>query len=159
VTVKFPGPAQKPQTFSLLGGGKDKDKDKERDAKRDLKLDRADKESLSSSGNSREDGEDDWPTSTIVKGAAFPPPSLFTPVPTSIGKKKGTSRPKHNLRTTSSTFVTRLQSAEGLSKILQAKQGEVTFLFYNTMKSFFWSEPKAKVRQVVLFSPIRMIDE
>ncbi|KAF8511148.1 WD40-repeat-containing domain protein [Hysterangium stoloniferum] len=158
VTVKFPVPAQKPQAFtSLLGGGKDKEKEKERDAKKDLKSDSGEKESLSSSGNSREEGEDDGPSAVIVKGAAFPPPSLFAPVPSFSGKKKGISRTTRNLKTTSSTFVTRLQSAEGLSKILQAKQGEVTFLFYNTMKSFIWSEPKAKLMDISCQDPLARI--
>ena len=68
--------------------------------------------------------------------------------PTSIalGKKKSVSRPKHNIRTTTSTFVTRLQTAEGLTKILQAKHGDVTFMFYNSAKNFFWTEVGSKTK-------------
>ncbi|KAF8590025.1 WD40 repeat-like protein [Ramaria rubella] len=146
VTVRFPS-TKLPTSqglSSLLGGGKDgRLKDKEKDK---------DKESISSSDNSREDGtsdaKPDLSTATQSDNSmakpAFPPPSLFSPAPTIPGKKKPASRPKHNIKTTSSTFVTRLQSAEGLSRTLQAKQGDVTFLFYNNSKSFFWSEPKAK---------------
>jgi hypothetical protein len=56
------------------------------------------------------------------------------------------------MRTTSSTFITRLQSIEGLNKTLSSKQGEVTFLFYNTGKAFLWVEVgnKAKVRPTLL---------
>jgi hypothetical protein len=151
VTVRFP--AQKlasSQGFSsLLGGGKEgrtKEKDKDKDK---------DKESISSSDNSRDDGTSDPhpdvsnlpPADNTIPKPTFPPPSLFSPAPALPGKKKSASRPKHNIRTTSSTFVTRLQSAEGLNKTLQAKQGDVTFMFYNCSKSFFWTEPKAKVRR------------
>lgn len=145
VTVRFP--AQKlasSQGFSsLLGGGKDvRAKERERDK---------DKDSVSSSDTSHDDGtsepQPDLNASQTDNNPkpAFPPPSLFSPAPALTGKKKSVSRPKHNIRTTSSTFVTRLQSAEGLSKTLHAKQGDVTFMFYNFAKSFFWIEPKAKV--------------
>lgn len=67
-------------------------------------------------------------------------------------KKKAVSRPKHNMRTTSSTFITRLHSAEGLARTLQAKQGEVTFAFYNSAKNLYWVEvgANAKVRLDVM---------
>jgi catabolite repression protein CreC len=154
VTVRFPTQklASSQGLSSLLGGGKDgrlreKDKDKDKDKEKEK-----DKDSISSSEHSREEGTSDPQpdlsispqVDTTAPKAAFPP-SLFSTAPSLSGKKKSVSRPKHNLRTTSSTFVTRLQSAEGLHKTLQSKQGEVTFLFYNTSKSFFWSEPKAKV--------------
>jgi hypothetical protein len=68
--------------------------------------------------------------------------------PPAGGKRRALSRPKHNMRTTSSTFITRLQCVEGLAKVLQAKQGEVTYLFYNSAKNFYWVEAgvQAKVR-------------
>lgn len=145
VTVRFPTQklASSQGLSSLLGGGKEgRSREKDRD-----------KESVSSSDNSRDEGtsdpQPDLTISTQIDATnpkpAFPPPSLFSPVRSLPGKKKSVSRPKHNLRTTSSTFVTRLQNAEGLHKTLQSKQGDVTFLFYNMSKSFFWSEPKAKV--------------
>ena len=64
------------------------------------------------------------------------------------GRRRALSRPKHNMRTTSSTFITRLLHVDGLAKVLQAKQGEVTYMFYNSAKSFYWVEAgvQAKVR-------------
>lgn len=40
-----------------------------------------------------------------------------------------------------------MQSVEGLNKILSSKQGEATFMFYNSGKTFLWYEvgTKAKV--------------
>lgn len=74
--------------------------------------------------------------------------------------KKNASRPKHNIRTTSSTFVSRIQHAEGHAKALAAKQGEVTFLFYNTSKNFVWMESgsKAKVCNVCMFSLVLVLN-
>lgn len=45
-----------------------------------------------------------------------------------------------------------MQSVEGLNKILASKQGEVTFMFYNSGKTFLWYEVgmKAKVRPHVV---------
>lgn len=67
------------------------------------------------------------------------------------GKKKALTRPKHNMRTTSSTFITRLHSAEGLSRSLQAKQGEATYVFYNSAKNLYWVEVGAKTKVSSLF--------
>ena len=71
--------------------------------------------------------------------------------PSQVGKKKSIARPKHNMRTTSSTFITRLQNVDNLSRNLSSKQGETTFLFYNSSKSFIWTEAgnKAKVSSQV----------
>lgn len=150
VIVHFPPKLASSQGLSSLLGGSKEGRLKEREKEKDRDKER-DRDSNSSSDNSREDGTSDpqlelpMPDNTMLK-PTFPPPSLFSPAPPLPGKKKSVSRPKHNIRTTSSTFVTRLQSAEGLNKNLQSKQGDVTFLFYNNSKSFFWSEPKAKVR-------------
>ncbi|TFY82563.1 hypothetical protein EWM64_g1448 [Hericium alpestre] len=62
----------------------------------------------------------------------------------SLAKRKTISRPKHNMRTTSSTFITRLHTVEGLTKTLQAKQGDATYLFFNSAKSFYWVEAGVK---------------
>ena len=59
-------------------------------------------------------------------------------------KKRSTARPRHNIKTSSSTFITRIQTAEGLSRTLQAKQGDATFLFYNLGKTFVWVEASVK---------------
>ncbi|TFY70270.1 hypothetical protein EVG20_g2740 [Dentipellis fragilis] len=64
-------------------------------------------------------------------------------------KRKTMSRPKHNMRTTSSTFITRLHSVEGLKQALQAKQGDVTYLFYNSAKSFYWVEVGVKAKDAL----------
>jgi hypothetical protein len=160
---------------ALLGGNKDRDrKEKERGKGRGEEKEREKErekrgpyeESVSSS-----EPEDPGADATKDHGAAGPPSesdaALMSPVPptppilpTSLfspsgaattNRKKSVRRPKHNIRTTSSSFVTRLQSAEGLNKILAAKQGDVTFLFYNAMKSFYWTEIglKAKVGLVL----------
>jgi hypothetical protein len=156
--VNFPGPkgGSASQGFNyLLGGGKEKEK-KDKDKERSKDKARKD-ESVSSSDNLAEEGREggsqsvtDAPPSPRQEpeGSASNPPSLpsfaptpFTPGPPGLqGKKKSVSRPKHNIRTTSSSFVTRLQSIEGLSKLLASKQGETTFLFYNCAKSLYWTE-------------------
>ena len=68
-------------------------------------------------------------------------------------KRKTVSRPKHSIRTTSSSFVTRLQTAEGLTRTLANKQGDVTFMFYNALKSFFWTEVGVKAKVCVCPPP------
>ncbi len=88
------------------------------------------------------------PTSITVPDQ---PHGLFGPPPPTGGKRRGLSRPKHNIRTTSSTFITRLQCVEGLAKALQAKQGEATYVFYNSARNFYWVE--AGVQAKVRFAP------
>ena len=106
----------------------------------------------------------------------FTPPALFSPgvndthsgVGVGVGvvgsggssagsgpgaKRKTVSRPKHSIRTTSSSFVTRLQTAEGLTRTLANKQGDVTFMFYNALKSFFWTEVGVKAKVCPPFLP------
>jgi catabolite repression protein CreC len=141
VVVKFP--SHKPgggQAFaSLLGGGS-------KDAKKD-KVPSKDDASLSSS-----DTEDpEAPSSQDHHagngtGTAQEQHTIFSNPSAAIGKKKATVRPKHNIRTTSSTFISRIQNAEGLSKTLASKQGDVTFLFYNLAKTFNWIEAGSKAK-------------
>ncbi|KAF9014002.1 WD40-repeat-containing domain protein [Cyathus striatus] len=50
------------------------------------------------------------------------------------------------MRTTSSTFITRIQNSEGI-KVLQNKPGDVSFLFYNTAKTFCWIEAGSKSKE------------
>lgn len=157
VTVRFPalktGPSQ--GFAQLLGGNKEnrRDKEKEKEKERAAKEKRDDSASVSSSdteGNTSPDpsnpsaGQENPPASPQI--AHDQPHTIFSH-PSSGGKKKTVSRPKHNLRTTSSTFITRLQSAEGLAKTLQSKQGEATFLFYNAAKNFFWTEAGVKSKE------------
>ncbi|KAF7295514.1 Catabolite repression protein creC [Mycena indigotica] len=112
----------------LLGGNKDSRKEKAKE----------DSVSVSSSDTPDEDGQ---------AQENIPPTTPLFAGPPAVGKKKGFSRPKHNIRTTSSTFITRLQNAEGFPRSLQSKQGEVTFLFYNVSKTFLWMEAGAKAKE------------
>ena len=57
--------------------------------------------------------------------------SIFSPRP----GKKSSARPKHNLRTSSSSFVTRIQSTDGWPKLLQSKHGAAAVVAYNVAKS------------------------
>lgn len=128
----------------LLGGGGNKDskkgvKEKEKD----------DGISLSSNDTPPdEQGED--------PAAALPPSPLNTPSPFSqhshASKKKPSaatklSKPKHNMKTTSSTFITRTQNAEGFPRSLKDRDSEVTFIFYNQVKSVLWIEAGVKAKE------------
>lgn len=149
--------ATSPGLAQLLGANlnKDsrKDKEREREKDRDKEKQLPENRSLSSS-----DTPDDTITSPDVTSpqttnvqdqiVSQEPQHMLFVHPSASGKKKSTSsKPKHNMRTTSSTFITRMQSVEGLNKIIASKQGEVTFMFYNSGKTFLWYEvgTKAKV--------------
>ncbi|KAF9246391.1 WD40 repeat-like protein [Melanogaster broomeanus] len=151
--------ASSPGLAQLLGANltkdsrKDKDKEREKGKERDKEKPILDERSLSSS-----DTLDDNPTSPdatspqtthVQDSIASPEPQhkLFAHPSISGKKKSNYSKPKHNMRTTSSSFITRMQSAEGLSKILASKQGDVTFVFYNTGKTFLWYEVGTKAKE------------
>ncbi len=104
--------------------------------------------SLSSSDTADDEGSPALDPSSPVS-PSIEHHSLFVHAPAPPAKKR-VVRPKHNIRTTSSTFITRIQSAEGSAKALNAKQGDTTFLFYNSGKSFLWVEvgSKSKVGQL-----------
>ena len=142
VIVRFPVPKQgnAPGFAQLLGGGGKSEPKKDRVV--NLR-DREDGVSLSSS-DTPDEGDPQPPASQeLTTGSStYEPHTLFSHPATS--KKKTAARPKHNIRTTSSTFITRIHTAEGLSKTLQSKQGDVTFLFYNLAKSFAWVEAGSK---------------
>ena len=150
----------------LLGGGREKDAKKERgktddtgkDKENHLKpptKEREDGVSLSSS-----DTQDDTGNASPDLSAGSPPVAEVTNAPAhehlntifslssnaTSNKKKASSRPKHSIRTTSSTFVSRIQTVEGLGKHLQSRQGEVTYVFYNHLKSFIWTEVGSKAK-------------
>ncbi|OAX44596.1 WD40 repeat-like protein [Rhizopogon vinicolor AM-OR11-026] len=162
ITVRFPHkhPAS-PGIAQFLGANltkdlkkeKDKDKDKDRDKDKDAFI--KERPQFEETSMSSSDTPDDSFTSPdvatpdlTVSTPAEPQHKLFSHPSISAGKKKPTmSRPKHNMRTTSSTFITRLQSIEGLNKILSSKQGDVTFLFYNTGKAFLWVEVGNKTKE------------
>jgi len=150
VVVRFTGAKQggAPGFAQLLGGNKEFKKDKG-------SKEREDGVSLSSSDTPDEGEQPSPPTqesSPTSPTLPHEPHTLFSHPPAAGNyKKKQVSRPKHNIRTTSSTFITRIQSAEGLTKTLQSKQGDTTFVFYNLVKSFLWVEAgsKAKVHKVL----------
>jgi hypothetical protein len=137
VVVRFPATKQggAPGLAQLLGGRGNLTNQKERE----------DGVSLSSS-DTLDEGEQP-PSST-----QDPPPSPSIPhehhtlFSRSTSKRKNAARPKHNIRTTSSSFITRIQTAEGLTKTLQSKQGDATFLFYNQAKSYVWIEAGSKAK-------------
>jgi len=141
--VRFPASKQgsAPGFAQLLGGGSKSEPKKDRAI---ILRDREDGVSLSSSDTPDESDPQPPASQEHPAGSStYEQHTLFSH-PASA-KKKTTARPKHNIRTTSSTFITRIQTAEGLSKTLQSKQGEsVTFLFYNLAKSFVWIEAGSK---------------
>lgn len=146
IALRFPPPKQGggPGFAQLLGGGKSEPKkDKSEKSTKDR-----DDASLSSSDTP--DESEPQPPSSQEHNAGNASVShehhtLFSHPP-AAGKKKAIARPKHNIRTTSSTFITRIQTAEGLAKTLQSKQGDVQFLFYNLAKSFVWIEAGSKAK-------------
>jgi catabolite repression protein CreC len=133
VLVKYPTiKSATPGLAQLLNVGK-------RDTKEAAKEDGI---SLSSSDTP---DEADANTSTQENGAPASPQehtALFSN--SGAVKKKQTTRPKHSIRNTSSTFISRVQSAEGGSKALHSKQGDTTFVFYNCGKTFVWVDAGSK---------------
>ncbi|KAG1855090.1 WD40-repeat-containing domain protein [Suillus tomentosus] len=161
VTVRFPPKhSVSPGLAQFLGANltkdlkKDKEKEREKEKEAVVKERPLLEERSMSSGSTPEDSFSSPDVVATPDLSAEPQQyKLFSHPSVSVGKKKSNiSRPKHNMRTTSSTFITRLQSTEGLSKTLAAKQGDVTFLFYNTGKAFLWIEvgSKTKVRHLAL---------
>lgn len=154
----------------LLGGGKEKDAKKDKGKtddtgkEKDIHLKPPPKEREDGASLSSSDTQDDVGNTSPDLSAGSPPVPEVSNTPahenlntifsthsssnTAGGKKKNSTRPKHSVRTTSSTFISRVQTMEGLGKHLQSRQGEVTYVFYNHVKGFMWSEvgSKAKVR-------------
>ncbi|KAK7693959.1 hypothetical protein QCA50_003534 [Cerrena zonata] len=157
VTIKFPASKapNSPQVLSqLLGGTREKEYKKEKS----LTKERDDLTGSVSSSDTPDDppGSPDVPVPSSTDTAiTMGTPNLsheqsntiFSHNPAAVGKKKSVARPKHNMRTTSSTFITRLQNIDNLNKVLQAKQGETTFLFYNSSKTFIWTEVGTKPKE------------
>jgi hypothetical protein len=148
ITIHFPIPKQSggTQAFAqLLGTVKNEQK---KDKVEKPSKEKEDGNSLSSS-DSPEDSEQPASSSqentNVNPSVPHEPHTLFS-VQLAAGKKKTTARPKHNLKTTSSTFITRVQNAEGLTKTLQSKTGDITFLLYNMAKSLVWIEAGSKAK-------------
>jgi catabolite repression protein CreC len=155
IVIPFPAPKQAgPGLAQLLGGNKEnkREKEKEREKEREKeKLGQKDDGVSLSSSDTPDDGHTPADQAVpMTEGTATNStiPTLFSQTPS---KKKPTSRPKHNMRTTSSTFITRIQTAEGLTKILQSKHGETTFLFYNIAKNFCWVDTASKSKVAIPF--------
>ncbi|CDO73625.1 hypothetical protein BN946_scf185014.g95 [Trametes cinnabarina] len=151
VSVRFSAnkPAASPGLSQLLGGNKEKEIKKEKGVAKE----REDGLSVSSSDDP-DDGSPDASSTPAPDGVANPtslphdqPSTPFSHSPGGLVKRKTVPRPKHNMRTTSSTFITRLQNADNLNKTLQSKQGETTFLFYNSAKTFVWTEAGTKLKE------------
>ncbi|KAF9227756.1 WD40 repeat-like protein [Gyrodon lividus] len=144
-----------PGLAQLLGANLTKDSRRDKDKEREKEKERPflDERSLSSSDTpdeSHTSPEIASPQTALVQDSIMSPEprhKLFAHPSVSGKKKANYSKPKHNMRTTSSTFITRMQSAEGLSKILASKQGDATFVFYNTGKTFLWYEVGTKVKE------------
>lgn len=145
VIVNFPLPKASTPGFTALLGGAIKPKEPE---KRDKKATNNNNNGYDDSLSSSDQGDEiSDPADPDNVAPLQTPTSLFSPgLPDPLGKKKSTRRPKHNIRTTSSSFVTRLQSMENLNRHLSSKTGEVTFMFYNAAKSFFWTEVGSKLK-------------
>lgn len=151
ITVRFPAPkvGGGQGLTALLGGGKEKaSKEKEKDKKKG-------EESGEESDHDTPPGED-----ADLGGSADDvqqqQAALFSPTGLKAGalpggKRKSVSRPKHSIKTTSSSFVTRLHTMEGLSKHLAAKSGDVVFMFHNAGKSFYWMDGSSKVKVCLAF--------
>ncbi|KAH9993809.1 WD40-repeat-containing domain protein [Russula vinacea] len=150
ITVRFPATKQPAiqGLGQLLGGGKDFWKEKGLAPTPAAKDDGG----SVSSGDTPEDVTS--PDVGSSQDATTTPTSIVMPDqnhglfgPPAGGKRRALSRPKHNIRATSSTFITRVQPAEGLAKVLQAKQGEVTYMFYNSAKNFYWVEAGVQAKE------------
>ncbi|KAF8969786.1 WD40-repeat-containing domain protein [Flammula alnicola] len=145
IILRFPAAKQggAPGFAQLLGGGKSEPK---KDKAEKVAKDRDDGVSLSSS-DTPDESEQPPPSQEPASASQSHEQHTLFSHPPAAGKKKAMARPKHNIRTTSSTFITRIQTAEGLTKTLQSKQGDVTFLFYNFAKSFVWIEAGSKAKE------------
>lgn len=169
VSIRYPAApaassrAPAPGFAQLLGAGskKDKEKEKEKEKERLTVVTQTDGHSVSSSDDALDTAVD--PNAAAASNldpptALFTDPALLTPAtpssasaaagtPGSSGKRKSMIRPKQNIRTTSSTFITRVQNSEGFPKTLHARYaagGEATFMFYNYGKTFMWVDVDAK---------------
>ena len=151
----------------LPGGGKEKDAKKDKakadDAGKDKDnhleppaREREDGISLSSNDSQGDagNGSQDLPAGSPPVPEASNTPAhaclniIFSHSPpnTTGSKKKASSRPKYSIRATSSTFISRIQTAERPGKHLQSRQGKAAYVFYNHPKSSVWTEVGSKVK-------------
>lgn len=148
IIIRYPATKHSAGTQALaqlLGGGKNEQK---KDKVEKIGKEKEDGVSLSSSDSPAESehlASSSQENANVNPSVPHEPHTLFSAQP-ATGKKKTVTRPKHNLKTTSSTFITRIQNVEGMTKMLQAKTGDVTFLFYNMSKSLVWIEAGSKAK-------------
>ncbi|KAG8716208.1 hypothetical protein FRC11_007382 [Ceratobasidium sp. 423] len=137
ITVKFAPHKAGSQGLTLLLGGK---------AVKEKK-----KEDEPGSGESDHELEPDVEPDMDDPSTQQTQQQLFSPTGLKPGpltpRKKSMARPKNSIKTTSSSFVTRLHTMEGLSKYLAGKSGDVTFMFYNAGKSFYWMDVSGKLKE------------
>ncbi|CAE6414133.1 unnamed protein product [Rhizoctonia solani] len=138
ITVKFTPPKAGSQGLtSLLGGKVVKEKKKEDEGP--------------GSGESDHEPEPELEPDLDDPSTPQQQQQLFSPTGLKPGpltpRKKSVARPKNSIKTTSSSFVTRLHTMEGLSKHLATKSGDVTFMFYNAGKSFYWMDVSSKLKE------------
>ncbi|GBE81904.1 Probable catabolite repression protein [Sparassis crispa] len=153
VTVRFPATKSNSQGLAQLLGGGNREKDYKKEKAAPAK-EREDGLSVSSS-ETPDEGTSPDVSNTPVPDSAMSTPAMpheqlnniFFQTPAGLGKKKTFARPKHNMRTTSSTFITRVQNTDNLTKGLHSKQGETNFVFYNLAKSFIWMEAGSKPKE------------
>ena len=158
VSVRYPASkATNSQGLAhLLGGNREKEVKKEKAVGKD----RDDGLSVSSSDDPDDGSPDASSTPAPDNSVSTPnipheqPNGPFSHTPGGLGKRKSMPRPKHNMRTTSSTFITRLQTADNLNKVMQSKQGETTYLFYNSAKTFVWTEAGTKIKVCLPRTPM-----
>ncbi|KAF9074715.1 WD40-repeat-containing domain protein [Rhodocollybia butyracea] len=142
ITVKYPLEKIKDSALAaslaqLLGGNKDLKKEK-------AVKEKDDGISLSSSDTPPDEQIDEVPSSPTYSTPLFSPSAGRKPKQPTPAKW---SKPKHNLKTTSSTFITRVQNAEGFPRNIRDRDGETTFFFYNQVKTILWVEAGAKSKE------------
>ena len=81
--------------------------------------------------SSQQQGQDESNLSTSLTGSSAGFSSFFG------GKRK---KPKNNIAKTNSTFVAKITTNENLAKILANRVHEDVYLFWNTGRTFTWSD-------------------
>ncbi|KAG8853539.1 hypothetical protein FRB96_008141 [Tulasnella sp. 330] len=153
VALTFPAIRQpSSQAFtSLLGGNKTDKQGTKKLAASETKHQPTlpavqDKDESESSGehpnlNADDQGDNPPRNPSPTPAVEHPHPVLFSPtLGAGLPAKKKSTRSKQNLKTTTSSFVTRYQAMEGFNKHLAMKTGDVNFMFYHSGKSFYMTE-------------------
>lgn len=137
ITVRYPQQGQKPVTPTVFGTflGAAKEKTREKESSYELRRE-PDKTSLSSSDRTEEDPSNPSNTNstppesalhdrdapiTPTTPANLNPPFSLNNYGSGLTRSKSAAKPKHNMRTTSSSFVTRVHTIENLNKYLAVR--------------------------------------